>query len=313
MLTQRVATCALFTLLVPALCQRPPAAKKAPAIPTTEQMKARVPSGVRFVPEIAYRERCAACTLDLSLPDRPSSAPRPALVVVHGGGWRGGDKRAGVFAQLPFEYAQHGYVSISINYRFAAEGSIATCVEDAKCAVRWLRAHAKEYNVDPRRIGGFGNSAGAHLVAMLGLAGKQAGLEGDGPYQDQSSMLDAVCAAATPTDFGNWGARGDTGTVSKILGGDQATAAARARLLSPVTYAHATAPPFLLIHGNADKTVPFSQADSLIKALRAAGAKRATLLIVDGAEHGAFTSASPMTRGAMMAFFDSTIGPEAGR
>ena len=301
----------MFALIVPAICQQRPAAKKAQSVPTAEQMKARVPAGVRFVPEIAYRPGCAACTLDLSVPAGNSATPRPGMVIVHGGGWRAGDKRAGVFAQLPFEYAQHGYVAISINYRFATEGSVATCVEDAKCAVRWLRAHAKEYNVDPRRLGGFGNSAGAHLVAMLGLADKQAGLEGDGPYQDQSSMLQAVCTGAAPTDFLNWGAQRDAAATARMLGGTEATAAARARLLSPVTYAHAGAPPFLLIHGNADKTVPIGQSESLIKALRAAGAKGSNLLIVDGADHGAFTSASPMTRGAMMSFFDSTIGPEA--
>jgi acetyl esterase/lipase len=282
-------------------------------MPTDEQMKTRVPSGVRYLPGVSYRDGNPAWKLDLAAPEQPASTPRPGIVLIHGGGWTAGDKRAGIFAELPFEYAKHGYVAISINYRFANEGSVSACVEDSKCAVRWLRAHAKEYNLDTQHVGGFGNSAGAHLVAMLGLAGREAGLEGDGPYQEQSSMLQAVCAAATPADFANWGTPRDTGRFSRLLGGAGATAAERARLLSPVTYANPAAPPFLLIHGNADSTVPIAQPESLAKALRKAGARNVTFMIVDGADHGAFTAASPMTRAAMMAFFDNAFQIPVGR
>lgn len=299
---------ALLLLQSPALPQQ-----RNVAVATAEQMKARVPAGVRYVTDLAYRDGNPAWKLDLAVPDQRAATARPAVVFIHGGGWTSGDKRAGIFGELPLEYAKHGYVAISINYRFAKEGSIATCVEDSKCAVRWLRAHAKEYQLDPQRVGGFGNSAGAHLVSMLGLAGRQADLEGDGPNQEQSSMLQAVCTAATPADFLHWGSGGSSSRLGQMLGGTEATLDQRARLLSPVTYANASAPPFLVIHGNADTTVPFSQAELLVKALREAGAKKVTFLIVDGANHGAFTLASPMTRGAMMSFFDSTIGADAGR
>jgi dipeptidyl aminopeptidase/acylaminoacyl peptidase len=140
---------------------------------------------------------------------------------------------------------------------------------------------------------------------MLGLAGREARLEGDGPYQDQSSMIQAVCAAATPTDLLNWGAPRENSGAMSMFG---ASAAKMAQIFSPITWAAASAPPFLLIHGTTDTTVPYSQAESMAKALRTAGAKNVTLLAVDAANHSAFVIASQMTRSAMMAFFDSTIG-----
>jgi acetyl esterase/lipase len=248
------------------------------------------------------------------MPEKHGDAPRPGLVFVHGGGWRGGDKRRGYFLQGALDYAQKGYVCISVNYRLTGEAPFPACVEDVKCAVRWFRAHAKEYNVDPKRIGGYGNSAGAHLVSMLGLVGPKAGLEGDGPYRDQSSMLNAVCAAATPTDFLNWGRRpaNSRGVLrGGLLAGPAETLRERAKKASPITYVNAEAPPFLIVHGTKDGTVNVSQGDSFVKALREAGAKDVTYLRYEGEGHGVFGARRDDTYPAMERFFARTLGGTA--
>lgn len=261
--------------------------------------------GVKVVNDLAYREGNPAWKLDLAMPESRGTTPRPALVIIHGGGWRSGDKRVGMWKELPVEYAKHGYVAVSLNYRFAAEAPLPACIEDVKCAVRWLRAHAKDYNVDPARIGAYGNSAGAHLAAMLALAGPDAKLEGDGPYQQHSSAVQAAVISATPVDFLDWGApRAGSGTWENLFGGPKETITERVRKSMPLTYAHAAAPPILIIHGNADKTVPISQSQKLSAALKQAGAKNVTFLIVDGAGHNAFAAGESATRGAMMSFFD---------
>ena len=147
-----------------------------------------VPAGVQLLTDIGYREGSEKWRLDLAMPKENGGGPRPAHVIVHGGGWRSGDKGGGQWRSLPLEYAAKGHVCISVNYRLTDEAPFPACVEDVKCAVRWLRANAEKYNLDPQRVGAYGNSAGAHLVAMLGLVGPEAKLEEDGPYQDQSSL-----------------------------------------------------------------------------------------------------------------------------
>jgi acetyl esterase/lipase len=254
---------------------------------------------VRVVENVRYREgNSARWVLDVAFPEENSSKPRPALVFVHGGGWRGGDKRG--FTQQSLAYAAKGYVTISPHYRLSGEAPFPAAVEDVKCAVRWLRAHAKEYNIDSERIGGFGNSAGAHLVSMLGLTRRSDGLEGDGPYNSESSRIQAVCAAATPTAFTAFPAAWPSHRQAVLpFLGPGAGLEKRARKASPVTYARADAPPFLLIHGTADKTVPFEQAERLMTALKAAGARDVTLLRYEGAGHNVFRERSAETEPAM--------------
>ncbi|MEE9365685.1 MAG: alpha/beta hydrolase fold domain-containing protein, partial [Dehalococcoidales bacterium] len=190
------------------------------------------------------------------------------------------------------------------------------CIEDVKCAVRWLRAHAKEYNVDPDRIGAYGNSAGAHLVAMLGLCPRSAGLEGDGPWKEYSSMVQAVVCSATPTKFPFTlrvaNKKADSARKksfrSTLFAGPEETLEHRMRQASPVTYVTADAPAFLIIHGTADKTVPVSQSDELAKALRQAGAKDVTYMRIEGAGHGVFGQNIEKMGPAREAFLARTIG-----
>ncbi len=278
------------------------------ALPSTEQILKMAPSGVKVIPDIAYREGNEAWKLDLAMPEARGKETRPGIVFVHGGGWRGGDKRRGNFLRGALEYAARGYVCITVNYRLTDEAPFPACVEDVKCAVRWFRAHAEEYHLDPDRIGGFGNSAGAHLVAMLGLTGPDAKLEGDGPHPDQPSLLQAVCCAATPTNFPNWpnGVQW-FGRPGGLLAGDRKSLAARAKKASPITYVEADAPPFLVVHGSADRTVDVSQGDAFVEALKKAGADDVTYIRIDAAGHGVFIQHTEKTGPAMEAFFARTL------
>jgi acetyl esterase/lipase len=276
---------------------------------------AQIPEGVKLITDIRYRDGNDKWMVDLAMPKDSGSQTRPAIVFVHGGGWRSGDKGGGQWRALPLEYASKGYVCISVNYRLTDEAVFPACVEDVKCAVRWLRANAEKYNVDSKRLGAYGNSAGAHLVSMLGLVGPDAKLEGDGPYPDQSSLVQAVCCSATPTDFSNWGARGGSSRAKSsrgpsLLSGPAETLDERRKKASPISYVSPHAPPFLIVHGTADTTVPFSQGESFATALKDAGAKDVTFLKHEGAGHGVFGQQRNETYPAMEKFFARTLRSE---
>ena len=281
-----------------------------PNEPSAERQSDSLAAGVRSQLDIAYAESSPAQKLDLYLPGDDSGALRPALVVVHGGGWRGGDKQRGQWARIPAQYARDGYVAISVNYRLTGEAPWPAQIEDVKAAVRWLRAHAEQFRVAPDRIGAYGNSAGAHLVALLGLVKEAEGLEGDGPNQDHSSLVQAVCASATPTDFLNLRVAGTVPErlANTFLAGPKQTLRDRARQASPISYAAGDAPPFLLVHGTADRTVPIEQSNRFARALREAGAKEVRYMIFDNEGHGVFGRQQLLTYPAMKAFFASALG-----
>ncbi len=278
------------------------------------EASAEVSAGVQLATDIAYRDGPGnAWRLDLAAPEEKGAAPRPAIVFIHGGGWRTGDKADRQWRALSLEYAAQGYVAISINYRLAREAPFPACVEDVKCAVRWLRANAGKYHVDPHRIGAYGNSAGAHLAAMLGLAGPEAKLEGDGPHQQESSLVQAVCCSATPADFSDWGegSRQGTSAVAGLLAGPAESIAQRKARASPISHVHAQAPPFLVIHGTADETVPFRQGQKLAEALEKAGAKAVSFMPIEGGAHNAFAKNEQQTKPAMAEFFARALGAGA--
>ena len=277
---------------------------------STEQLLKTAPKDVVIEPDIAYRKgKSEAWKLDLVMPKSKNNNLRSAIVFVHGGGWRSGDKRTGYFMRGAIEYAQKGYVCITVNYRLIAEAPMPASIEDVKCAVRWLRANAKKYNVDPKRIGAYGNSAGAHLACMLGLAKPKAKLEGDGPYQDQSSLVQAVCASATPTNFLLFDNRRKAQRTQpgELFAGSADTLEERGRKASPSTYVAADAPPFLLVHGTADTTVNIKHGDTFHAALKKAGAKHLEYIRVEGAGHGVFHKSSTKTYPAMEKFFKTHL------
>lgn len=273
-------------------------------------LSAQPPAGVKSELDVAYDTRSAKQKLDLFYQEAAGDDLRPGMVVVHGGGWRGGDKGGGQWRQLPIEFAKRGYVAISVNYRLTDEAASPAQINDVKAAVRWLRANAERLRLDRQRLGAYGNSAGAHLVALLGLVKPSDGLEGDGPHRDQSSLVQAVVASATPTDFTSWigSSQRPSRALDPLFAGPEESKAERARQASPITYARADAPPFLLIHGTADRTVPIEQPQRLVDALRKAGAKEVRYMMFDAEGHGVFQSQRLLTYPAMFAFFDAALG-----
>ena len=251
--------------------------------------KVQAMAGEQLVCElnVTYRPGHARWKLDLFRPAKASDRLRPAIVFVHGGGWVSGDKRSALFLEQAIAFAKLGYVCVTVNYRL--DPARRPCVEDVKCAVRWLRAHAKDYQIDPRRIGGYGNSAGAHLVSMLGVsAGK---LEGDGPFQDFSSRLQAVAASATPTRPSGRG-----------------LAESERAALAPITYVSMDAPPFLLFHEASDRVVDIGHSDDFVKALKSAGATDVTYRrMTDGSGHAVYQRNRKDFQAQLAGFFDRTL------
>lgn len=239
------------------------------------------PDGIIVIRDIAYREGTSRqWKLDLAMKKGKTAAPRPAIVVIHGGGWIEGDKSSfasreqGVPGNI-VDFAALGFVAMTINYRLAAEARYPAALEDCKCAVRWLRAHATEYHVDPDRIGAFGNSAGGHLALLLGMTGNDARLEGDGPYRDQSSRVQAVVSDSGPIDLVEQHKGGVLRAVcSRFMGGSPVGERAAAyRQASPSEHVTGQVPPLLLIYGVDDAQVPIETADRFVLALGRAGLK----------------------------------------
>lgn len=257
---------------------------------STEELLKLAPQGVTVIPDIAYRAGHEAWQLDLAMPTQTSDKPRPAIIYIHGGGWTKGDKR-GQGIETVLNYATKGFVSLSVNYRLDADKK--ACVEDVKCATRWLRANAEKYNVDPERIGAAGNSAGAHLALMLAICPPSAGLEGDGPYQQYSSGVQAAHGSSTPAKPNHRVRRGDNTDYSNI---------------QAMTYVSAGTPPLYFIHGAMDaQKAPVQYLDEFVKALKEAGAKDVTYKRYKDAGHGVYVQHIDEARPTREAFFVRTL------
>jgi acetyl esterase/lipase len=226
--------------------------------------------------------------LDLYFPTNAAGARLPVVMYVHGGGWRMGGKEMLGLMPGPAELLRRNYLVASIDYRLAPDHKFPAMLEDAKCAVRFLRAHAQEFNLDPNRIGVMGDSAGGHLVTLLGLTGASAGFEGDG-WTNESSRVQAVVDLYGPSDLMNGPTNGvPSGTTIKLLKAAFGATNAEDPVLkrgSPVTYVTSHAPPFLIVHGDHDKLVSIKQSMELNERLKAAGAD-STFVVITNFAHG---------------------------
>lgn len=232
--------------------------------------------------------------LDLYIPHE-GIAPRPLIVWIHGGAWRAGSKEHCPARMLLNE----GFAVASINYRLSHQATFPAQIHDCKAAIRWLRAHAEDYDIDSQRIGAWGSSAGGHLVALLGTSGGVKALEGDLGHLDQPSNVQAVCDWFGPTDFLQMDEHALPGSKLKhldpkspeslLIGGPVLENKDKCRMANPITYIDENDPPFLIVHGDQDRTVPPHQSKIFHQALEKAGVK-SELIMVEGAGHGGFGS-----------------------
>jgi acetyl esterase/lipase len=229
--------------------------------------------------------------MDICYPLAAPKSPSPAIVLIHGGGWTGGD-RTDVMKSMT-DCVARGYFCASVGYRFSQVAIFPAQIHDCKCAIRYLRAHAREYNLDADRIGAVGWSAGGHLAALLGTSGGVPELEGDGGWPGVDSRVQAVCDYFGPADFPAWAADKNYGSwgkdaknaLYKLFGGPIPQKLDLARKASPVTWVSKDDPPFLIIHGTADDIVPYGQSVRLRDELRKAGVPVELITVKDG-DHG---------------------------
>ncbi len=205
--------------------------------------------------------------LDLYLPP-DAKEPAPGFMFIHGGGWSGGDRAD--YAYYCTRFAKRGYVVATISYRLSGEAKFPACVQDAKCAVRWMRANAAANNMDPDRIAVMGGSAGGYLAMMIGYSSDVPDLEGDGGNPGVSSRVNVVINGYGPTDLTEPVAQ-TAPQVTGLLGKTYAEDADLFRRASPITYLTPDDPPTLIIQGTVDDTVPVGQNDLLAKKLAEIG------------------------------------------
>ncbi len=291
-------TAFLLALIAAAFAVRPALAQKAAP-------KLRVPDGVSWEPDVEYANPDSQhLQLDLARP-RSGEGPFPAVVCIHGGGFRAGTRQG--YDDLCLRLAERGYVAVTVTYRLAPKYRFPAAVHDVKAAVRWLRTNAAKYHIDPHHIGTMGGSAGGHLAQFLGVTANVPEFDGD-DNPDQSSRVACVVNFYGPSDFTkSYGKSVDAAQVLPLfLGGNLETARHMHIVASPLYWVTPDAAPTLCIHGTEDKYVAHEQAVWIVDRLKAADVE-AELLTLEGAGHGFHGKDEEIAEKAMFAFFDGHL------
>lgn len=293
---------------------RPPSQRRAAAVAVVAECRPlRVPtaSAVILEEDLVYNTvGGVSLAVDIARPRDASSSP--AVILIHGGAWRLGEKAH--VRSMALALAARGYAGVALDYRLAdaPERVFPAAVADARCAVRWLRAHAAEHAIDPDRIGALGFSAGGHLAALLATAPDAQGLDQSCATANVSPRIQAAVAWFAPFDLRRpTGSRATDRAISQFLGAEPAVDAERATLASPIAHVDVSDPPMLLVHGTDDRVVDIRESRRMRSALRAARVA-VTLVELEGAGHGfGLLSPRPEHRPAVcttLAFLDATIG-----
>ena len=239
--------------------------------------------------------------VDVYLPKkRTSNRLLPVVAFVHGGGWAAGTRQ--FFTERACDLAASGdYVSVGVGYRLTNEAHWPAQIHDCKAAIRWIRGHAQELNIDPNRIGVFGGSAGGLLVSLLGTSGNVTTLDGNlGSFTNLSSRVACVVNICGPCDLTVPLCTGRTAAmirsnVTGLLGGPLPDKLDVAREASPITYISKETPPILTIHGKHDSLVDFQHSVRFDAALKQAGAS-SLLVPLEGVDHNFAAGPEPLRR-----------------
>jgi acetyl esterase/lipase len=271
-----------------------------------------LPAGVQVERNLRYVEHGhERHVLDIYKPV-DSAEVIPLIVFVHGGSWRQRSKDDNPVLPFALSFVARGYAIASVGYRLSQHAAYPAQIHDLKAAVRWLRANARRYGIDPDRLAAWGPSAGGHLAALLGTSGGVTDLEAIGDHREQSSHVRAVVDWFGPTDFLQADAHRLPGGIvhddanspeSQLVGGpiqDRKEEVARA---NPITYVTTDDPPFLIVHGDQDLNVPHHQSELLYAALLKAGVE-ATFHTVKGGAHGGPAFEAPEVQGWVVQFID---------
>jgi acetyl esterase/lipase len=303
---------ALLVSVTPALTAAPEGKQQPKAPPS------RIPEGVEVIHDVEIGAG-GGRTLhaEIARPKNPPKTPMPAVLWIHGGGWRGGSHKGN--RALPL--AAQGYFTASIEYRLSGEATWPAQIEDCKLGVRWLRANAAKYHVNPDRIGCWGSSAGGHLAAFLGVSGDKTGFDGQGGHPGVSSRVQAVVDFCGPADMteGSLGIQNATGerespAVLGLAGAPFKEKPAVWKQLSPIIHVTPDDAPILIVHGDKDTTVPIVHSERFEAALKKAGVP-VEFLRVKGGGHGmAAPKGEPPAEpdsnainAAVLAFFDKHL------
>jgi acetyl esterase/lipase len=289
------------------------------AAPTTQPLvSSLVPSHVNRFIDVRYGNGPGKSNLlDVYLPDHVEPGQvYPLVVWIHGGAWLAGDKQG--LPQVPM--LSHGFVVVSINYRLSQQSVFPAQIQDCKGAIRFLRAHARQYHIDPNKVGVWGASAGGHLAALLGTSGGSTELEGNvGRNLDQSSRVQAVCDWFGPTDLTQFTDQARAAGISKttpgaapivqLFGGNLQDKKDLLRLANPIWFVSkksaSALPPFLIMHGDKDKMVPVAQSQILADALKKISAS-VDMRVISGAGHGNGFATSAVGN-TVLDFFESKL------
>lgn len=307
---------------------KPVTANIAPQVVSTDQLpphRASYPGGVTAHADVVFASLGGfrPLTLDVYAPAKTGGL-KPLVVYVHGGGWMGGTSRnSAAFADFPAvlaDLAARGYVVASVNYRLAGEARFPAAIDDVRAAVRYLRAHAADYGLDKSRVAIWGGSAGGQLAA-LAATDCQAG---DGTTESACVQAAAIwygvfdftslTPPANPASPPPAATARQPGGPAGYFGCAPAACPDIAAKASPITFVDATDPPFLLVHGDGDKTVPVTQSREMMSKLKAAGVK-ADYQELAGYDHSFIGKTPEETRAghlkalqATFDFFDATVG-----
>ena len=264
------------------------------------------PEGFVLECDIKYRDGHDRWLLNVIRPNVAAKHLVPAILLIHGGGWSNGDHYR--FTTMGYRLAAEGYVVVLPTYRMLQDAPFPACLHDVKTAIRWVRANAEKYNIDPEHIGAYGNSAGGTLALTAAVTNGNEELDGDGPYRNFASDLQAVvCSGAVGNMLHEkhsrraaWVYRNLAGAQDQNRGAEMIEATMRAA--SPSAYVHKDAPPILLIHGAQDEVVFIQSTDEFHTSMKDAGAEIEYLRYED-AGHGVMGQKGRETMPAMSKFF----------